>query len=169
MNRFAPLLSCTVLFALSGCAAPAMRYPSLLPRPVEAQPLAAPQVTVAEVPVPSDSALDAQVAAIDASLAQTAGLFAAATNRARAASSNAKGAAIGSEAWLSAQSALAALESLRSESLGALTDLDRLAIDRGTSGQPDYTALSAARARAEAQLSAQQAAIDAIQSQTNGL
>lgn len=169
MNRFAPLLCCTVLFALSGCAAPAMRYPSLLPRPVEAQPLAAPQVTVAAVPVPADSALDAQVAAIDASLAQTAGLFAAATDRAKAASANAKGAAIGSEAWLSAQSALAALESLRSESLGALTDLDRLAIDRGTAGQPDYTALSAARARAEAQLTAQQAAIDAIQAQTAGL
>ncbi len=169
MNRFAPLLCYTALFALAGCAAPAMRYPSLLPRPVEAQPLAAPQVMVAAVAVPADSALDTQVAAAESLLAQTAGLFEAATERAKTASANAKGAAIGSEAWLSAQSALAALESLRSESLGALTDLDRLAIDRGTAGQPAYPPLNAARTRAEAQLATQQATINAIQAQTAGL
>lgn len=163
MNRSALLLSCAVLFALSGCAAPTMRYPSLLPRPVETQPLTIPQIAAADIAVPTDSALEARIATIDSALAQTAGLFAAATERATAASASATGAAIGSEAWLSAQSALAALESLRSESLGALADLDRLAIDRGTAGEPAYPAVTAARARAEAQLTTQQAAIDAIQ------
>lgn len=169
MNRSALLPCCTALFALSGCAAPAMRYPSLLQRPVETQPLTAPQMAATETTVPTDSALDARITAIDAGLAQTAGLFASAIERANAASAGARGAAIGSEAWLSAQSALAALESLRSESLAALSDLDRLAIDRGTAGQPAYTALDAARARAEAQLATQQAAIDAIQGQMAGL
>lgn len=169
MNRFASLLCCTVLFALSGCAAPAMRYPSLLPRPVETQPLTAPQMAAAETTVPADSALDARIIAIDAGLSKTAGLFTAATERAKAASAGARGTSIGSEAWLSAQSALAALESLRSETLAALSNLDRLAIDRGTAGQQTYPALSAARARAEAQLATQQATIDAIQGQTAGL
>lgn len=169
MNRFAPLLCCAALFALSACAAPAMRYPSLLPRPVEAQPLTVPQLAAAETTSPADSALDARITTIDAELAQTARLFAAAIQRAKLANAAARGAAIGSEAWLSAQSALAALESLRSESLAALSDLDRMAIDRGTAGQQTYPALSTARARAEAQLATQQAAIDAIQAQTAGL
>jgi hypothetical protein len=151
---------------LSGCVAPAARYPSLLSRAVEQQPMAAvarPEAPAA--PIAADPALDAQLAALAAALATSADAFQPATARATASTDKAKGAAIGSEAWLSAQSALGALDTLRSQSLSALSDLDRLTIDRATAGQPAYPALTAARNRAEAQLAAQQSVIDSLQGQ----
>lgn len=154
---------------LSGCAVPSQRYPSLLPRSVEQQPAAAP--ALADSPataIPADPALDAQIATIEAALAASAQSFTPAEQRATAAAHEAKGSATGSETWLTAQSAMASLDSLRSQSLTALSDLERLAVDRGAAGQPGYPALIAARARAEAQLTAQQAAIDGLQARITG-
>lgn len=151
---------------LSGCVAPSQRYPSLLPRAVEKQPAAAP--ALADPPatvIPADPALDAQLATIESALAASAQSFTPAEQRATAAARQAQGSATGSETWLTAQSAMASLDSLRSQSLTALSDLERLAIDRGATGQPGYPALIAARARAEAQLTTQQAAIDVLQAQ----
>ncbi len=152
-----------MVVALSGCVAPSQRYPSLLPRAVESQPATAPALADAPVtPVPADPALDAQLAVIETTLTATAEAFTPAAARATTAIRQAQGAASGSEAWLAAQAALAALETVRSQTVSALSDLDRLAIDRGVTGQPDYAALVAARARADAQLTTQQALIDSL-------
>lgn len=151
---------------LTGCVAPAQRYPSLLLRPIEAQSaMTALQVDPLTITVPADPALDAQIATLAGTLSTSADAFGAATARSTNAVRAAKDAAVGSEAWLSAQSALAMLESLRSQSLSALSDLDRLAIDRATASQPVYPGLSTARDRAEAQLTSQQALIDSLQGQ----
>ncbi|OYX38163.1 MULTISPECIES: hypothetical protein [unclassified Sphingomonas] len=164
--RPGPTALAIALTALSGCVAPTQRYPSLLPRAIESRPAivtvpADPSATV----IPPDPAIDTEIARLTQALATIADAFTTATTRATNAVQAAKGAAIGSETWLSAQSALSGLDTLRSQSLSALSDLDRLAIDRATASQPPYPALTAARAKAEAQLTAELATVDSLQGQ----
>ncbi|MBO9622833.1 MAG: hypothetical protein J7500_08980 [Sphingomonas sp.] len=136
-----------VLIALAGCTETPNRYPSLLPRPIESQSFAEP-----ERPVPvatPDAALDSQIAEITASLDANNQKFVAAAQDAEAKVAVARGVAPGSEAWLTAHAALSALESLRAPTLNALSELDRLILDRGKAGEPPYPALAAASERAE--------------------
>lgn len=149
-----------VLVALAGCTETPNRYPSLLPRPIESQSFAEP-----ERPVPvatPDAALDSRIAEITASLETNNQRFVAAAQDAEAKVAVARGVAQGSEAWLTAHSAISTLESLRTPTLDALSQFDMLVLDRGKAGEPPYPALTAAAERAEQMSTAQTDRIGAL-------
>jgi hypothetical protein len=157
MIRNAALL---IVLLAAGCAEATEKYPSLALRPIESRPEAE---TVTPVPEAApDPALDAQLATLTAKLAQIDTDFAAVAARANAAA-RARGAqAVGSDQWLAAQTALAEIDGLRGDTLGAVSDLERSATMRGEAGQPPYPALDALRARAQDQLDTETAKIAAI-------
>lgn len=139
--------------ALAGCTQSATRYPSLLPRAAESQSLEEP---VRPVPVATpDATLDKKVADLVAQLDTLAAAFAKGAQDAEAKIAVARGLPEGSEPWLDAQAALSTLDTLRAPVLTVLSDLEELAIERGTAGLPPYPALDAAVKRAET-LSTQQ-------------
>ena len=140
--------------ALTGCTQSATRYPSLLPRAAESQSLAEP-VRPAPVAAP-DPALDKRVGDMIAQLDAMAAAFNQGAQTAEAKIAVARGLPEGSEPWLDAQAALADLDTLRAPLLTLLSDLEELAIERGTAGLVPYPALEAAVARAEALSTAQQ-------------
>lgn len=143
---------------LAGCAAPAVDAPSLLPRPIENvsfdEPAAKP------VTIVPDPALDAEIGEAKQALAEAAANFAAALDRVAPLVEAAEGAGIGSDAWLDAQVALAALDDARATSLATLSNLDGLAIERGVAGKPAYPALEALRNEAQTQVGAESERID---------
>ncbi len=161
--RFLLLLS---VAALAGCTQAPGRYPSLLPRPIESQSLAEPVRPVPEAT--PDAALDKQIADIRASLDAAAKAFAAGAQEAEAKIAVARGLPAGSEPWLDAQVALSDLASLRRPTVTALSDLEELALQRGTAGLPRYPALDAAVDEASKASTAQQARIDALDAALGG-
>ncbi|MEG3086064.1 hypothetical protein [Sphingomonas sp. PB4P5] len=147
---------------LGACAQTgATRFPSLLPRPIESRSDAEPvaPVVVAE----PDPALDAQIATTMAAVETSTRDFAAAAARAESAARAARGAAVGSDRWLDAQTALADLDVFRADSSALVTGLDDAQIARAVDGKPPYPALETARAAAHAALDAQTARITAVQ------
>ncbi len=142
MRRTLPLLALT----LAGCVQGDGKYPSLLPRAIEAQSVAEP-VRADPVATP-DAALDARVGELSTALDTGAKSFAAAAQNAEAQIAVARGLPVGSDPWLDAQTALTGLDSVRSPVIVALGELERLAIDRGAAGRPPYPALDTAIARA---------------------
>jgi len=161
MKHALPLLTLTLL--IGGCTgADTAHYPSLLPRPIEARSDAepAPPPPVAAV---ADPALDAKLAGYAASLDKTDKAFAPAADRAEAAARVAQGGAVGSDHWLDAQTALAELDTYRSDLSAMLTDIEQLAIDRAAAGQPDYPALEELRDKVKAAFEAESARIGTIQ------
>lgn len=143
-----PLL---LIALLAGCAADRSSFPSLAPRAAEKLGFGEPETT--PLVAAADPALDLKVKEGGATLDGIAAGFdrdAAAASRAAAA---AKGQPVGSEAWLTAQAALAALDDWRAQASSAITDLDQLAVDRAARLEPVYPALDAiqVRARAEAE------------------
>jgi hypothetical protein len=160
MKRALPL---TCLALLCGCAEQSTgRYPSLLPRPIEATSVAEPE-SPPPAPVVADPALDAKLATLKATLGESVAAFTPAAERAEQAAVAAKGQPAGSEGWITAQSALAELDGYRANTSAAATDIEDLAIERATAGQPDYPGIEALRTEANAQLQAQSARITAIQ------
>lgn len=157
MNRAAPLI---LLIALSGCAASNGHYPSLLPRMIEQRDDSEPVHTPA-VAAP-DATLDAKVRALRSTLEQSAADFASTRIRATPLVEAARGASVGSDAWLTAQATLSGLDAARGESLGALAEIDRIVIERAQAGLPPYPALDTARDAGEAQSNQQSATIDAL-------
>jgi hypothetical protein len=154
------------LIALAGCTQSPDSYPSLLPRPIEAQSFAEP-----ERPVPvatPDAKLDARIAEVTASLAAGNQRFATAAQEAEAKVAVARGVPEGSEAWLDAQAALSTLESLRAPTLIALADLEGIVIERGKAGQPPYPALESAVAATDAMANAQADRIGALEAALAG-
>ena len=142
-----------VLPLLAGCAQDAGSYPSLAPRAVEQRGFAEPEVAAPPTGSPTaDPALTAPIAAARAKLERAAASYASTLSRLAPLVTRARGAAVGSDAWIAAQSALADLDAIRSDTRAAQNDLEALAIDRAQSGAPDDPALSMARADAEAQL-----------------
>ncbi|MES2095698.1 MAG: hypothetical protein V4459_02980 [Pseudomonadota bacterium] len=158
MNRSIVLL---LAFFSTGCLEATDKYPSLAQRPIETRSDAEPAPAPAAAPAP-DAALDAKVAAFDAAIGKNAGDFATAAARADTAAKAPGAQAVGSDSWVGAQAGLADLESLRGDMLGTLTDLEKLATDRGEAGVAPYPALDAARVRAQAQLDLELAKIAAI-------
>jgi hypothetical protein len=140
--------------ALTGCTQSATRYPSLLPRAAESQSLDEPVRPVA-VAAP-DAALDKKVSDLTAQLDALTAAFNTGAQAAEAKIAVARGLPEGSEPWLDAQAALSTLDTLRAPVLTVLSDLEELAIERGTAGLPPYPALDAAVTRAEALSTAQQ-------------
>lgn len=159
MTRFLHPLALPLLIA--GCASPDA-YPSLLPRAGErvgfAEPAAPPPLAVV-----ADPALDARIAAVAQRASDAATRFDSAASKATRTVGTARGAAAGSDAWLDAQTALAELDVLRSETLEGLTDLEQLASERALALAPDYLALESAITAAKAAAEEQAKRIAALQ------
>ena len=158
-----PLL---LMAALSSCALPASRAPSLAPRAAEGidprVPVPEPQLsTVVDAGLASQlSALIAQAEAGDAQ-------FRAAAPAARQAAASAG--APGSESWVSAQQALSALVATRAPVTRALADIDALGASRlerlGGIAAADIRAIQSASSRV-AEIDRRQASlVDQLQAQ----
>jgi hypothetical protein len=146
---------------VSGCTADRAGYPSLAPRAAERTGFAEPAIAT-PAPVAADPALDAQLAALDAKVEGVAQGFDKDAALAERAAGVAGARSVGSEAWLTAQTALAALDDWRAQASGLATDLEALAGERaGTLGTP-YPALETLRARAAAEAERQSTRIAAI-------
>jgi hypothetical protein len=162
-----PLPTRSVAFALmltvavGGCAAQTTtRYPSLLPRAIEARSDAEPEAPIALVdPEPST---DSALADLRHTLDQTAAEFAPAAATAERLARTAKGAAAGSERWIAAQSALAVLDGYRATTSATLTEVDTMALNRAADGKPDYPAIASFHTAAQAAFDAQTKRIAAI-------
>lgn len=138
------------LLLLAGCATQDISAPSLLPRAIESRSDAEP---TRSVPVATpDPALDAEIAGLIARRAKASAEFAAADRTASARLGAGARAAVGSDAWLDAQTALAALDTPRADLLAVITEFEQLAIARAAAGQPAYPALDAARVETDAEL-----------------
>ena len=144
---------------LAGCAAGiAPDAPSLLPRAIETRSDAEPVVTAPIVG--TDAALDARIAERAAKFDAAAKAFVAVQPALTSKIERAKGAVEGSDRWLEGQSAIGELQQARTASDGAMADLEELAIERASAGNPPYPALEAAIATAQVELN-RQAAIEA--------
>lgn len=142
---------------LAGCAAETDHYPSLAPRPIEKLGFAEPTVTPAVAK--ADPALDAKLADSAKRLDSIAQGFAGDAARAEAAVTAAKGQPAGSERWIAAQSALAALDDWRAQASALTTDVEQMAVDRAATLAPDYPGIGALRDRAKTEADAESAAI----------
>jgi hypothetical protein len=141
---------------IAACTTSGDRYPSLAIRDVERaqgqfEPVASTPLTVPEVVIPAGGPLADRLAALGAAADAAHRAFLAsaptATRRANAAS----GAAIGSDAWASAQVALANLDSARSVTAIALGDLDTLMVATAVQAQ-DVSAIEVVRQQVIAQI-----------------
>jgi hypothetical protein len=156
--KLAPAL---VFLLLAGCSAREAGYPSLSPRAAERTGFDEPAVA-APAPVVPDPALDAQLAEIGRKLDTAAKGFDADAARATRAAAVGGARTVGSEAWLSAQIALAALDDWRAQASGLATDLETLAGDRAGAVGTVYPALETLRARAATEAERQAAGIARI-------
>ncbi len=160
MNRF-PLAPLLLSLACAGCARDAGPYPSLSPRAVEKlgfdEPDAPPPARIV-----ADPDLDVDVAAAGARRDKASADFTRALVGVERSARAARGAAVGSEAWLTAQTALAELDGLRAEVSEVLAGLDERAVERAATLAPDYPSLEAARARLRDELERQATAIARI-------
>lgn len=135
---------------LAGCVTQDVSAPSLLPRPIETRSDAEPE---RPVPVASaDPALDAEIAGLIARRDKASAEFAAADRTAAARLDAGARAAVGSDAWLDAQTALAALDTPRADLLAVLTELEQFASARAEAGQPPYPSLDTAQIDTGAEL-----------------
>ncbi|WP_132907951.1 hypothetical protein [Sphingomonas sp. BK235] len=164
MLRPSRALSPLALIALpliSGCSADPSGYPSLAPRPIEKMGFEEP-ATPPPAPIAADPALDSRLTAIAATRAAAARAFDAAADRAATRTTAARGAAVGSERWLDAQTAVAELDSLRSTHADSVGQLEELAAARAQALQPAYPALDQALDAARATAAAQTRRIDSL-------
>jgi hypothetical protein len=146
--------------ALPGCV-PQGEFPSLEPRPAERDRSMEPPVREAAV-TPSDPALRLRVSELEQQAARGQSDFDGAYARAEAAVRSAGSAE--SESWVEAQQAISRLEAARTETMRALTELDRLAIDQADmpTSNSDFAAIQAAIAAAQQLAEGQQARIEAL-------
>ena len=144
----APILLLTLL-ATAGCARDETVYPSLGKRPVEQLGFAEPETTPAVAT--ADPALDAKIATLTANLATLTAVFAQDAGKAEAAARAARGKAVGSDAWLDAQSALATLDDHRAQTSALVTDIDQAGADRAQALAAEYPPLTALHDRAQAE------------------
>jgi hypothetical protein len=143
-------IATVALGLLAGCAAQDTATPSLLPRAVEGRSDAEPE-RPAPVATP-DPALDAEVAGLVARRTKASADFASADRTAQRALAAGARAAVGSDAWLDAQTALAALDDGRAKLLGVLSELEQLAIARAAENAAPYPALETARIDTDAEV-----------------
>jgi hypothetical protein len=154
-------LSLLALLAASACSKDTTAYPSLGLRPVEKLGFAEPEVK-ATVATP-DPALDTDIVAIAGKLDAISTGFTRDAAKAEALARTARGAAVGSDAWLAAQTALAGLDDWRAQSSALVTDIEQRATDRAAKLQAEYPALTAIRDKAQAENDRQGATIARIQ------
>jgi hypothetical protein len=149
------------LLALTACSQGTGVYPSLGARPVEKLGFGEPEVQ--PVVAAPDPALDAEIATLATRLDVIATGFAKDALAAQTAARAARGAAVGSDPWLTAQVALAGLDDWRAQSSALVGDIDQNATDRAAKLAPDYPALTALRERARTENTQQSATIARIQ------
>ncbi|WP_395393210.1 hypothetical protein WBP07_18415 [Novosphingobium sp. BL-8A] len=156
------------LFLAAGLAAcsSASQYPSLAYRPVERMTPVAPDPSDAPLPLPPASAdLVSRIDGILASAKQADGTFATRRPIAERAVA-AAGSARGSDAWLSAQVAVSALQASRDPALAALAELDTMYADARdaapTQESPSAKSIDAARQQVQAQVNAQDEVVSAL-------
>lgn len=155
------IVSLAGLLALTACASDTSGYPSLGARPIEKLGFEEP-VVKAVVAAP-DPALDADIAKLSTQLDGIAAGFTKDAAVTETAARAARGRAAGSEAWLTAQTALAGLDDWRAQSSALVGDIEQHATDRAVQLQPEYPALTALRAKAQAENDRQGAMIARIQ------
>ena len=150
-----PLLAAALL---AGCAAERTRYPSLLPRAAEGNGFDEPAIA-APAPVAADPQLDARLAATGTRLDASARGFDTDLAKAQRAAAAPGARSVGSDGWLEAQSALAALDDWRAQATGIASELEAAAGERLAAVGTPYPALDALQARAAAEADRQTAAI----------
>ncbi len=158
-------LASSALLVLAGCATTGDDgYPDLGPRAVEGRLDTVPPEAVALPPAPPPAAdLAGRIAQLAEQAQAAQQRFDAALPATQAAVTNARGAAVSSEAWVVAQSAVSALESERGPVDVALAETDALIIARADSGErAGVDALTALRDRLVTMVAAQQATIDRL-------
>jgi hypothetical protein len=140
--------------------APQEGFPSLAPRAVENLSMEEPVREI--LVVATDPALGSRIVELEAAAARGEAEFAAILPQARANSAGAG--AAGSESWIEAQQAISRLEAARAQTVSALADLDRLAIERATlpTNIEQFERLRTAIERTTALALGQQAEIDAF-------
>ena len=153
--RFLPALP---LLLLAGCAREATVYPSLGIRPAEARGFDEPAAAPVK-PVVADPALDARIGDASARLAALAKAFDAADAKAERAAGAEGATKVGSDGWLTAQTALAALDDGRAQAAGLASEVDGLARDRADADGTPYPPLDALQARADAEATRETAAV----------
>ena len=165
MSPRVPLLFCAA--ALSGCVAQD-GFPSLALRPAESEVVAEEPVHP-PVEVASDAALRGRISELQRQAAEGNRAFDEALGGTEAAVSAAGPAE--SESWIEAQQALSRLENTRAPTMRALSDLDRLAIQRA--GEPtnsgDFAELNAAIESVERIAAGQQQRMNRLRSRLGGL
>ena len=148
-----------LLLALAACAGDRDHgYPSLAKRAVEARGFeepAAPPPT----PVRADPALDQFIATQRTQVETVRTGFDRDAARAERAAATARGAAVGSDAWLEAQTALAQLDDWRAQATAIASAAEVRAADRAATLAPDYPALTALQRDAAAEAARQDALI----------
>ncbi|MDQ0836769.1 hypothetical protein [Sphingomonas faeni] len=154
-------LSLFALLAVAACSKDTTAYPSLGLRPVEKLGFAEPEVKTA-VATP-DPALDTDIVAIAGKLDAISTGFTRDAAKAEVLARTARGAAVGSDAWLAAQTALAGLDDWRAQSSALVTDVEQRATDRAAKLQAEYPALTVIRDKAQAENDRQGATIARIQ------
>ncbi|WP_425230036.1 hypothetical protein [Sphingomonas sp.] len=117
---------------------------------------------MAPAPTVADPALDARLRELDARISAVAHGYDADHARAERGAAAPGARTVGSEAWLTAQTALAALDDWRAQASSLASDLETLAGERlGTAGTA-YPALDALQARAAAESERETQGIAAI-------
>lgn len=145
---------------LSACTEAPGAYPSLAHRPIESRPDSEPE-TPAVAP-PPDAALDARIARLSADVDASHQAFVAVAGKAEAAARRPGAQLVGSDAWVGATAALAELDTHKSDTQSAASELEQAMTDRGAAGLPPYPALDAAYARAQQLADADTARVAAI-------
>lgn len=161
LRTAAPLLA--GLLALGACDKRS-GYPSLAPRPAERSDATPPAAPPASVAIAADTVRDARAAALAAQAAQADAAFVKAAGGVCRTIAAGLLASEGSEAWVSAQQALSALDAARGPVRAAAAELDKLLIDSsgGESAAIDTDRLAAADAQVSALDAAEQARVTEI-------
>lgn len=164
-NRLlAPLI---LLSLVTACASDPTVYPSLAPRPVEKLGFDEPTPPPAP-PSGPDASLDSALATNAQQRAEAARDFDRAAARTETLVRAARGARVGSDAWISAQTAIADLDALRSRYGDSIDALNELARTRAATLQPAYPPLDQAVAGARAVTRAQTERIDTLSAELPG-
>lgn len=150
---------------LSGCAGAPTTYPSLAKRSIENATIAEPAPN--PPPVAADAELLARLATLSGQVDAGSAKFETAYTVTDRAVRAAAGSAVASDAWVSAQQAISALESARNDSVSALASLDVLYVERSNAVADDQargglTEIDATRGTALAIVDSQNDRIDAL-------
>lgn len=156
-----PLLALAALPLIAACAADPTVYPSLAPRAIEKLGFEEP-APPPPAPAQPDPTLDVRIATIVGKRTTAAQEFDRAAQVAVTKARAAKGAKVGSDRWIDAQTAIAELDALRGATADAIGALEDLAAQRALALKPAYPPLDRALADARAASQAQTARIDAL-------